>query len=284
MVMEVVRMQNQDLDNELKAAIDIYNQEYEHLKSSGEALFHERQQAVIVIDKVEKLINSIARSPKEFETEISEIRFHRETFMTACDFAQKELQSAKKSLVGAGAGVTSGIAVASFAPSAAMWIATTFGTASTGTSISALSGAAATKAALAWLGGGALSSGGGGMAAGSAFLAMAGPIGWGIGGATLLTSIVLFATKKTRLNWKKTKEMRAVIKNTGKVKNITVKLQCLSKKTQELHNKLIRQYQLLKKYCGKDFLKISESGQYQLATLVNNTKALAAKLSEKVDG
>ena len=44
MVMEVVRMQNQDLDNELKAAIDIYNQEYEHLKSSGEALFHERQQ------------------------------------------------------------------------------------------------------------------------------------------------------------------------------------------------------------------------------------------------
>lgn len=176
MVMEVVRMQNQDLDNELKAAIDIYNQEYEHLKSSGEALFHERQQAVIVIDKVEKLINSIARSPKEFETEISEIRFHRETFMTACDFAQKELQSAKKSLVGAGAGVTSGIAVASFAPSAAMWIATTFGTASTGTAISALSGAAATKAALAWLGGGALSSGGGGMAAGSAFLAMAGQL------------------------------------------------------------------------------------------------------------
>lgn len=277
-------MQNQDLDNELKAAIDIYNQEYEHLKSSGEALFHERQQAVAVIDKVEKLINSIARSPKEFETEISEIWFHRENFMTACDFAQKELQSAKKSLVGAGAGVTSGIAVASFAPSAAMWIATTFGTASTGTAISTLSGAAATKAALAWLGGGALSAGGGGMAAGSAFLAMAGPIGWGIGGATLLTSIVLFATKKTRLNWKKTKEMEAVIKNTGKVKNITVKLQCLSKETQELCKKLKKQYQSLKKYCGKDFLKISESGQYQLATLVNNTKALAAKLSEKVDG
>ena len=38
------------------------------------------------------------------------------------------------------------------------------------------------------------------------------------------------------------------------------------------------------RHTGKDFLKISESGQYQLATLVNNTKALAAKLSEKVDG
>ena len=47
-------------------------------------------------------------------------------------------------------------------------VATAFGVASTGTTISAASGAAATNAALAWLGGGALAAGGGGMAAGSA--------------------------------------------------------------------------------------------------------------------
>jgi len=52
------------------------------------------------------------------------------------------------------------------APTAAMWVATTFGTASTGTAISALSGAAAESAALAWLGGGTLAAGGGGMTAG----------------------------------------------------------------------------------------------------------------------
>ncbi len=51
-----------------------------------------------------------------------------------------------------------------------MGIATTFGTASTGTAISSLSGAAATNAATAWLGGGALAAGGGGMAAGAAVL------------------------------------------------------------------------------------------------------------------
>ena len=39
-----------------------------------------------------------------------------------------------------------------------MGVATTFGVASTGTAISALSGAAATNAALAWLGGGALAA------------------------------------------------------------------------------------------------------------------------------
>ena len=46
----------------------------------------------------------------------------------------------------------------------------TFGTASTGTAISTLSGAAATNATLAALGGGSIASGGGGMAAGAAAL------------------------------------------------------------------------------------------------------------------
>ena len=46
-----------------------------------------------------------------------------------------------------------------------------FGTASTGTLISSLSGIAAHNATLAWLGGGALAVGGGGMAAGAAVMA-----------------------------------------------------------------------------------------------------------------
>ena len=62
---------------------------------------------------------------------------------------------------GAGAAFTCG----------AMWVATTWGTAGTGTAISSLSGAAASNAALAWLGGGTVASGGGGMAAGAAVLA-----------------------------------------------------------------------------------------------------------------
>ena len=45
-----------------------------------------------------------------------------------------------------------------------------FGAASTGTAISSLSGAAATNATLAWLGGGSIAAGGGGMAAGSVVL------------------------------------------------------------------------------------------------------------------
>ena len=69
--------------------------------------------------------------------------------------------------------------------------------ASTGTVISTLSGAAATNAALAWLGGGALAAGGGGMAAGEAFLALAGPVGWAIAGVALLVSGLMFWKTKT---------------------------------------------------------------------------------------
>lgn len=51
-----------------------------------------------------------------------------------------------------------------------MLVANTFGAASTGVPISTLYGAAATKASLAWLGGGALSAGGGGIALGTALI------------------------------------------------------------------------------------------------------------------
>lgn len=53
---------------------------------------------------------------------------------------------------------------------AALWGVTSFAAAGTGTAISSLSGAAATNATLAWLGGGTLAAGGGGVALGSIML------------------------------------------------------------------------------------------------------------------
>jgi hypothetical protein len=67
-----------------------------------------------------------------------------------------------------------------------------FATASTGTAISGLTGAAYSNAVLAWLGGGSLAAGGGGMAAGSAVL-----VGVTVGataGVTLLATGILVST------------------------------------------------------------------------------------------
>lgn len=65
---------------------------------------------------------------------------------------------------GAVKGLSAGFALGGMSASGVM----AFGTASTGTAISGLSGAAATNATLAWLGGGSLASGGLGMAGGAA--------------------------------------------------------------------------------------------------------------------
>ena len=87
-----------------------------------------------------------------------------------------------------------------------MAVATTFGTASTGTAISALSGAAATNAALAWLGGGAVAAGGGGMAAGNTLLALAGPVGWAIGGVAIAGSGIYLNKRNKDLAKKATQQ------------------------------------------------------------------------------
>ena len=268
------------LDKRLKEEIIKYNKEYASLNDLGTSLFMNRKRAVDLITIIEALINSIANSPKEFEKDISEIKEKRIEFKNACEFATQELEAAKKAAAGVGAGAAGAVAFASLAPSAAMWVATTFGTASTGTAISALSGAAATSAKLAWLGGGALAAHGGGMAAGQAFLAMAGPIGWGIAGASLLTSIALFINGKHKRDEEKMEEIESVLKNTDKLRKTRKKLEGLFQLTASTRDNLMEQYMMCMDLCGKDYLDLPEDKQFQLGTLVNNTKSLAILLSE----
>jgi hypothetical protein len=86
---------------------------------------------------------------------------------------RRDYQLLMESGLGVGAGLGSGAALAFGAYNGTFLLAS----ASTGTAISTLSGAAATNATLAWLGGGALSAGGFGMAGGTMVLGglVAGP-------------------------------------------------------------------------------------------------------------
>lgn len=69
-------------------------------------------------------------------------------------------------------GIASAVGAATSAQAAALWGVSAFASASTGTAISTLSGAAARSATLAWLGGGSIAAGGGGVAAGGAVLGL----------------------------------------------------------------------------------------------------------------
>lgn len=271
------------LDDALRQAVTEYNDAYTTMNDNGNALCVLRTRAVDLIENIEVLINSIANRPKSFDTDIAVIQMDKKEFTDACEFAKAELEAAKKSALGAGAGAAAGAAIVSVAPAAAMWIATTFGTASTGTAISALSGAAATNAALAWLGGGALAAGGGGMSAGTALLAMAGPVGWAVAGATLLTSITLFTVNRVKLGKQKKEEIEAIKTNTNATRIAAAKIQELIDEATALRNRLNGQYNSCMTTFGKDFLSLPEDQQMQLGTLVNNTKAMAASLKKSLE-
>ena len=272
-----------ELDRMLASSINEYNDAYTLMNDKGVQLFMERNRATDTITLVETLVNSIANRPKSFDKEFDEIRTNRNNFITACEFGERELQAARDAVSGAGAGLAAGASVAFMAPSAAMWVATTFGTASTGTAISTLSGVAAQNAALAWLGGGALSAGGGGIAAGNAFLAMAGPVGWSIAGATLLTSIVLFAKKRTKLNKQKNEEIESVKKNTEQVKEVDADLKELLDETISIRDGVNGSFTSNLDMYGKDYASFSDEQKKSLGALVNNTKALSALLGKVIE-
>lgn len=272
-----------ELDRMLEESISEYNAAYTTMNDYGVQLFVERNRAVDSIGFVENLINSIANHPKSFDTDSEEIRMNRQEFLNTCDFGQKELEAARAAAGGAGAGIAAGASAAFMAPTAAMWVATTFGTASTGTAISALSGVAAQNAALAWLGGGALSAGGGGMAAGNALLAMAGPIGWSIAGATLLTSILLFTSKKTKLNRQKNEEIESVKKNTESVKEMGEQVHTILTETMAMRSGLNEAYSKCLNLFGKDYSSFTSEQKSSLGAVVNNTRALSAMFKKTVE-
>lgn len=271
-----------ELDRMLEGAITEYNNAYTLMSDRGVQLFIERIRGVDLIGNVEYLVNSIANRPKTFDSEFEEIATNRNAFLGSLDFGHRELDAARVAAGGAGAGIAAGATVAFMAPTAAMWIATTFGTASTGAAISTLSGAAATNAALAWLGGGALTAGGGGMAAGNALLAMAGPIGWTIAGATLLTSIVLFASKRTKLNKEKNEEIKSVKKNTIIVKEMDAEISLILKETTDLRNGLNTSYLGCLELFGKDYTAFTDEQKKRLGAMVNYTKTLSASFGKTV--
>ena len=263
-------------------AVAKYNAAFQKMERLGNHLYDKRCDCVTLIHEIEFLVNSIANRPKEFDKKISDIQAAREKFRETADYAAEALDAAVKSGASVAAGIAGGVAVASMAPTAAMWVATTFGTASTGTAISTLSGAAATKAALAWLGGGALSAGGAGIAGGQALLALAGPIGWGITGVTTTASVIALGHKNKQIADKAIAEAKKITIAGAEVNETSAKIQQLTDETVMLMDALEDMIQADRALKGANYLELSEAEQYQLGTMVNNTLTLAEMLNKTI--
>ena len=272
---------NEALDNLRKACYE-YNEERELIMYHTEELFKEKEESRDLLKEIEKFINNLANTPKTLIDELAAIKNEYQTF-------DKEVQKfeieAKKIDIGnniSAAAAAAGVGVATMGPTAAIAIATTFGTASTGTAIASLSGAAATNAALAWLGGGALAAGGGGMAAGNALLAMAGPLVLFIAVGAFVTSAVIFNSKNKNIAeqaWKQADEINSALieitKNSAEIKQLRRKIRDLYYRLKdELADFLAKNI--------RDYCLLSEDDKLRLGAFVNFAKSLAGLLNKKV--
>ena len=281
------------LDN-LKEAGKRYDDEFAIVINSITTFHEVKVGCVNLIKQIEAYYSRLANKSKEFDKIISEIKANYEKFEYQIKEIEIEAKKGEKIAGGvAGAGVATGVGVAAFGPSVAMAVATTFGTASTGTAIASLSGVAATNAALAWLGGGALVAGGGGMAGGSAFLALAGPIGWAIGGSAIVGGGLIANNKNKKIAKKaeeQTKEINKAVNSLSqlniKVNNSKREIRKLKSSVSDVFNDIIER--VIPDY--SDLCKLADSEdkesikyKYGLMHLLNLTLSLSYKINEIIN-
>ncbi|WP_143873975.1 hypothetical protein [Nostoc sp. 'Peltigera malacea cyanobiont' DB3992] len=164
-----------------------------------------------------------------------------------------------------------------------MAFATTFGTASTGVAISSLSGAAATNAALALLGGGALTAGGTGMAGGSALLAMAGPIGWAVGGAALVGSGLFLEHENKKIGKEANSRAFEIEGLIPKVNASRQEVELVERETIRLADLVYSEIKYFQQNASKDYTEFSQPFKERLAALINSIHALSQSLKKTVD-
>ncbi len=263
-----------------------YNASYGIMGKSCELLYEIRGKSVELIKLVQEVVNSIANTPKQFDTELGKIGKELTKFKETEQYAKEAYDASLKAGVNIVGGTTAGIGIASMAPTALMSIATTFGTASTGTAISALSGAAAQKAAVAWIGrtfAGFAVKEGAGMAVGQAFLALAGPIGWGITAASTGISLISLTNKNKDVAEKAVKEAKEIAKAREALDETTEKINALKAKTDRLFGDMNREKSKIMSFMNLDYLSLREEDKLFLGTLVNHTLSLSQLLNETIE-
>lgn len=260
-----------------------YKKEYDAAINKSTELHEDKEKAVKILKDIDTYIHSLSNKPKDIEKIATEVSVRRKAFEKEVEQIKIEAKEADKAGKGiAGGGILAGAGVAAFGPTAAMGIATTFGTASTGTAIATLAGAAQTNAALAWLGGGALTAGGAGMAGGQAFLAMAGPVGWAIGGAALVGGGLLANSKNKKIAEKAEAQTKEIKAETTKLNKIKTKIIAEIKAIVPLNDGVKKTLGGLKGTGKSNYKLFTDEEKDTLIELMNSAEALSKRIGVKI--
>lgn len=269
---------------QLEKAIDEYDSHQTQTKNLAERLYTLRKKSSDeLIGPIESFVNALASVPRKFSRTFAEYHIELRTFngvIAAVDTRLKDIKV--NGTAGTGAGVAAGAATALLAPTAAMAVATTFGTASTGAAIASLSGAAATNAALAWLGGGALAAGGSGMAGGGALLALAGPVGWGLAGLAAVGGVTYVARANNKIAKEAAEKLKPIEAGICTLKVSMQEISRLLDLTQEHTQGMRKIFKSLSKSTPHSYSDFDENQKEMLASLVNHVQSLSALLNKTI--
>lgn len=234
--------------------------------------------------RIQVIFDMVRHMPSDLKLELDELAEVRIDWKNQVDKIEKDFQLATKKGAGIGAlGTGAGLAVGVLGSNVAMGIATTFGVASTGTAISALTGAAAKSAALAWLGGGALTAGGGGMIAGKALLALTGPVGWAVAGIALLSGGGLFLKARNEKEQLENIFTLISIRDTKSYHSAIVELNERITRIKNETNLLENAIESIRDF-GLDYEQMTNQQQYNLGTYVNLMNATTQLLVNPILG
>ena len=121
------------------------------------------------------------------------------------------------------------------------------------------------------------------MAAGQAFLALAGPIGWGITAASTGISLISLTNKNKELANNAVTEAKEIAKARETLDETIERVNSLKTRTNLLFNDMTKQRNKITTFMNLDYLSIEDEDKLFLATLVNNTLSLSVLLNETIE-
>lgn len=262
---------------------DEYENNVKNIVKKVEKLYLVKSESQKILQNAYSLFEKISNRPQKLIEEGEEIKSYYELFeKETIEIERMNMKAPNgRNVVG---GIAAGATIAALGPTALMGIATTFGTASTGVAISSLYGAAATNAALAWIGGGTLATGGGGMALGTTFLRMTGPVGWGIAAVVGVAGTIWTRKKNTEVIEKAKENIKqinkantVVLERTNSVEGLHNNINNLKDTAENDLNNLVNRGLI------KSYNNYTEEEKLFLLEAHNICKALGSAINEKIN-
>ena len=243
-----------------KKADEQYRKRCNEVLAHSKVLYKTRQEAMEQLKACDAYMQALTNCPAEFGRTGKTIQKGYQDF-------EKELEKIQKKAEKSGKGSVDK--------------ALTMGTAA-GVSISSLSGAAATNAILAWLGGGTLAAGGAGVVGGEILLSLVGPVGIGCAIVCLVAKGVKvnIDNKNQALNAEKDAKRRMEALN--RLNCIDQNVDSLLRKTKAQSKTVAGNIAVVKRIHKSDYSKFSDREAEQLRLMLNNAQTLASLVTEKV--